>query len=255
MEENNQQRRNRKVMFSIIGIAVLVVGLVGVTLAFFNYTKTGSNNTVSTGRIFFEASQGNTITLNNLFPITVATGSTVTSSTPGVGSISIHITGDTNYQSGIEYLVTAVDVTSVSSGSALPISIEISYENNGTGTSIGSEDSSGYFTNRGSTTSLYKVLSTNTISEGQDIVVGYIAPGNTGIDGNIVIMAYLDASNIAITDTYNGTSTATDPMGTESTWVDGRTVFTTDEWNALATNGVSFKVKVEAHEGTWVTSS
>ncbi len=249
--QQNQQKNNQHVMLSFLGIAFLVIGLVGVSFAFYNYTKKGSTNLVSTGRIYFDASQGDTITLNNLFPITVATGSTITSNDPGVGSIAIHVTGDTNYESGLEYLVTAVDVTSVTSGSALPISIVISYENNGTGTTIGEEDNS-YFTNRGGNTSLYKVLSTDTISEGQNIVVGYIAPGNTGIDGNIVIMAYLDAANIAITETYNGTTTPTDAMGTESSWVNNRVVFTPTEWHALSSNGVSFKIKVEAHEGTWV---
>ena len=253
--EENSQRNNRRVLLSIVGIAILVVAVVGVTFAFFNYTRTGGANQVSTGRIYFDASQGSTITLNNLFPITVEEGASVTTSTPGVGSISIHVTGGTNYSQGLEYLVTAVNVTSTSGSNALPISIGISYENNGAGTTIGTEDSTGYFTNRGGSSSLYKVLSTNTISEGQDIVVGYIAPGSTGIDGNIVIMAYLDASNIAITETYNEGGSPTDNLGTESTWVDGRTVFTPAEWNALSSNGVSFQIKVEAHQGTWVPSA
>ena len=34
---------------------------------------------------------------------------------------------------------------------------------------------------------------------------------------------------------------------------EGKTVFTTTEWNSLQTNGVSFQVKVEANEGIWVT--
>lgn len=254
-EQNNQQKRNRQLMFSIIGIAILVVGVVGVTFAFFNYTKTGAANQVSTGVINFSAEQGDTITLNNLFPITVPAGETVSPTDPGVGSISIHVTGNTNYSQGVEYLVKAVNVTSTGGGTALPVSINISYEaSTGNGKTIGTADSN-YFTNRGGSTSLYKVLSTNTISEGQDIVVGYIAPGATGIDGNIVISAYLDAENIAITDTYNGTQTATDDMGTLYTWVDGRAVFTTTQWNALASNGVSFQIKVEAHQGTWVTGS
>ena len=41
-------------------------------------------------------------------------------------------------------------------------------------------------------------------------------------------------------------------MGTTNEWVDGRTVFTTTEWNSLQQNGVSFQVKVEANEGIWV---
>ena len=40
--------------------------------------------------------------------------------------------------------------------------------------------------------------------------------------------------------------------GTTSEWVNGREVFTTDEWNSLATNGLSFKVRAESNEGLWL---
>ena len=54
----------------------------------------------------------------------------------------------------------------------------------------------------------------------------------------------------AITDTYNGpSSTPSDQNGTTSTWVDGRTVLTTAQWNDLSTNPISFKIRVEANEG------
>lgn len=200
-QQNEKQRRNKQVMFSIIGIAILVIGLVGVTFAFFNYTRTGTANTIKTGRIYFDAEQSGVVTLSDLFPITIGQNETVTPQTPGVGSLSIHVTGDTTYTEGIEYLVKAVNVTGTSNAN-LPISISIGYEAaEGQDKTIGESDEN-YFANRGGNTSRYKVLSTSTISEGEDLVVGYIAPGATGIDGNIVIMAYLDARNIAISDTY-----------------------------------------------------
>ena len=40
--------------------------------------------------------------------------------------------------------------------------------------------------------------------------------------------------------------------GTPSSFGEGRVVLTTDEWNSLQTNGVSFQIKVESQEGTWV---
>jgi len=244
---------NKKYIYFSVIVALLVVGVaIGVTYAFFNYTKTGSANTVSTGRLSFNAEQGDEVTLSDLFPIS-ATGA-ITPETPGVGSVTVHVTGDTNYGEGIEYLVTAVNVTG-SNGTSLPISINISYDANGQGKTIGEEDND-YFDHRGGNESLYKVLTTDTISEGQELVVGYIAPGSTGIDGNIVVMAYLDASNIAITDTYPEEVTDTNNDGyidgTDSDWVDSRTVFTTEQWNALSSSGVSFQIKVEAQEGLWV---
>ena len=307
--EENQKKKQKQVMFGIIGIAILLIGIVGVTYAFFNYTRTGQANTIRTGRIYFNADQGNsTVTLDNLFPIS-QTG-TITASTPGVGSVKLHITGDTTYTQGVEYLIEAADVTG-NGQTALPISIAISYAPTAAAAeqpanSIGTADDS-YFTNRGGTTALYKLLSTGSISEGEDILVGYIAP-NTAIDGELTILAYLDASNIAITDTYPektvytvktagysadtcetalgeyadkaevcesaetlqtainaGSLTAqitalenaglvteyTD--GTTSDWVHGRTVFTTEQWNALQASGVSFKIRATANEGTWVS--
>lgn len=40
--------------------------------------------------------------------------------------------------------------------------------------------------------------------------------------------------------------------GTTNEWVNGRTVFTTSEWSSLNSNGISFKIRVEANEGIWV---
>ena len=242
--------KSKKQMFVVIGVFTLICLLGTVSYAFFNYTKTGGANLFSTGNLSFNAEQGDVVTLSDLFPIT--TDGNVTSSTPGVGSLSVHVTGSTEYEKGIEYLVKAVNVTD-SNGINLPISISISYEANGAGKTIGTEDAD-YFDNRGGSTSLYKVLSSDTIENNGDLVVGYIAPGSTGIDGNIVIMAYLDADNIAITDTVEDGAIVVPGLenGTTSTWIDGRTVFTTEEWNALQSNGISFQIKVEAQDGVWV---
>ena len=309
--------KTKKQMFIVIGAFVLVMLLGTVTYAFFNYTRTGTANVIKTGQINFNSEQGTAINLTNVFPIDVTNG--IPSNNANVGSVTINITGDTDHEDGIEYLVKAVNVTG-SNQTSLPISISIDYQASDTqGATIGTADDS-YFTNRGGNSSLYKVLSSSAIEEGQDLVVGYIAPGATGIDGNIVIMAYLDARNIAITDTYPegvvfglndnmtqeeaaacasniatgyvsgetaadfcaGTGTRNGKTfqehldeelfsagelttlanagvilelytnGTTTEWVHGRTVLTTEEWNSLQSSGVSFQVRVEANEGTWV---
>ncbi len=50
MENNN----SKKVLFSIIGVAILIVAVVGVSFAFFTYSRTGStNNVITTGKITF----------------------------------------------------------------------------------------------------------------------------------------------------------------------------------------------------------
>ncbi len=250
--------KSKKQMYLVIGAFALVLMLGTVTYAFFNYTRTGSANTIRTGRIAFNSEQGTAINLANVFPIDVTNG--IPNNNANVGSVTINVTGDTTYTDGIEYLVSAVNVqNAVGSGAnakTLPISIDVSVSNN-TGndpaTTLGSADSS-YFTNRGpsASTSIYKVLAKETISNNDELLVGYIKSGSTGIDGNIVIKAYIDASKVAISDTYNEITPETDQYGTTSNWVGDRVVFTTSEWNSLQANGISFQVKVESNEGTWV---
>ncbi len=43
---------------AIIGVIILIVGLVGITYAFFNYTRTGAINNLGTGKISFNSTQG-----------------------------------------------------------------------------------------------------------------------------------------------------------------------------------------------------
>ena len=66
MNENS----SKQVLLSVIGIAVLVVAVVGVSFAFFTYSKGGTkNNTLTTGSIFFDFTDGNAINLTNQFPM------------------------------------------------------------------------------------------------------------------------------------------------------------------------------------------
>ena len=247
--------KSKKQMFIVIGAFLLVLMLSTVTYAFFNYTRTGSSNIIKVGRISFNTTQGNSINLTNVFPIDVTNG--IPDDNTKVGSVTINASGDTTYAEGIEYLVSAVNVQNSLGNKNLPISIEVSYTNS-ENEIIGTLDNN-YFTNRGGNSSIYKVLANDTITENGRLVVGYIASGATGIDGNIVIKAYLDNSKIAITDTNPEEMTDTNNdgyhNGTTDTWVNGRTVFTSEEWNSLQENGVFFKVKVEANEGIWVSDN
>ena len=248
---NEQEGKNKKLLLSIVGVAIVMVALVGVTYAFFNYTRTGGSNIVRTGQINFSSTQ-QTINLTNAFPIRINPQEGVPSNNANVGVATINITGDTTYSEGVEYLVSAVDVSNTVGAKTLPISIDVSVTgntSNSPSTTLGSADEN-YFTHHGSSanTSIYKVLAGETISNNDQLLVGYIKRGETGVDGNVVIKAYIDASRVAISDTYNETTPETDQYGTTTNWVDNRTVFTTSEWNSLQSNGVSFKIKVESNE-------
>ena len=248
-----EQSNNKKTILTIIGIAILVIGLVGVTYAFFNYTRTGTRNIIKTGRIYFNSEQDTSINLTNMFPIDVSNG--IPNDNTKVGEITINVVGDTTYDEGIEYLVSAVNVSNSVGNKSVPISIDVSVTNNSTNdpaTTLGTSDND-YYTNRGGNSSIYKVLAKDTISNNDQLLVGYITKGATGIDGNIVIKAYLDKAKIAITDTYDGNET--DNMGTTNNWVNDRVTFTTQEWNSLQQDGVSFQIKIEANEGIWVRES
>ena len=244
----SDKKSSRNILLSVIGIAVLVIVFVGVTFAFFNYTRTGSSNVIKVGRISFISKNEQTINLSNLFPIDPEETGIMNDSTK-VGTYTIEIKGDTDNTDGIEYLISAVDANITSNGKTLPISLDI------TVTTLGTESSS-YWTARNSkNATIYKKLVGETLEGNGMLLVGYIKPNTTsgtaeGVDGSITIKAYLDKNKIAISDTYNGEET--DNMGTTTNWVNGRVVLTTNEWNALQSTGVSFKVKVEANEGIWV---
>ena len=69
----------------IIGVIIILIAL-GTTIAFFNYTRTGSLNNLGTGRIYFNSTQNGTLNMTNIFPMTSVkeNGSTLDSVTVGI---------------------------------------------------------------------------------------------------------------------------------------------------------------------------
>ena len=67
MEERNN---SKQVLLSVIGIAVLVIAVIGVSFAFFSYVRTGSsNNLITTGQIYMNFEEENAINITNQFPM------------------------------------------------------------------------------------------------------------------------------------------------------------------------------------------
>ena len=231
----NQSNQSKQVLLSVIGVAILVVAVVGVSFAFFNYTRTGSANTVKTGHIEFNSS--NTLmNLQNAFPIAKTAVSTDTTNT---ATATVTITGQTNYVNGIDYVVTAEEVSSNigTTTGKLPISVVVTTSGlPGTPTVTSYEDGS-------------------VITSGSPLVRGNIPGNNTAVNGTITVKAYIDSAGVAITDTLEGGNIAVDGYTNGTTqsgtgnWVNGRTVMTTAQWNALATTPATFKIKVVANEG------
>ncbi len=241
MKDNHN---NKKVILTVMFVAILTIVVIGTSFAFFNYTRTGSANTLKVGRISFNHTQDGNITLTNIFPM--SSEEFENSTQDPSNNVTINIEGDTTYPNGVEYLVTAEDVNIEVNNKRIPLTLKVTST-----TDLGNNDED-YFTNRGGSTNIHKVLSGGVVVDGQYLVVGYIAPGQTGVEGSLNISAYINSDNIVISDTYDGTES--NNMGTTNEWVGNKTVFTTSEWNSLSgsSNSLSFKIRVEANEGIWV---
>ncbi len=229
-----QENSKKRLFVSILGIIAIVACVGGLTYAFFNYVRTGSVNTIKVGKIVFNSSETDSIHLTNFIPISSEEALT---DNVNAGTASVRISGDTDYNGGIEYLVKTVDVNNIVNNKTIPISVMVSFSES-TGKTIGTADNS-YFANRGGDSSIYKLLSNGKVIGDDNILVGYIAKGQTGIDGVLSIRAYVDENDIIVSDTYS------EPTN--------KVVLTTSEWSSLkGNNALSFKIKVEANEGTWV---
>ena len=71
---------NKKtLLFSILGVILLLVVVIGVSYAMYTFSANGTKqNVISTGTISITYSESSTIKLNNAYPSTDATGSAVT---------------------------------------------------------------------------------------------------------------------------------------------------------------------------------
>ncbi len=273
--------KSKKQMFIVLGAFILVMLLGTVTYAFFNYTRTGAINNLGTGRIYFNSEQNGTLNMTNIFPLT-----STQAGNANLDTVTVGIVGDTTYADGEEFEITLVDVTNTINGKQIPINYIATYAAT-TGNSIGSSSDTYWESRNSKNADIYTLTTTGEVEEGKQVLVGFIKNSDTGTNGVLTIKAYIDADRIAISDTYNpnavepipngngqgegspkSTNNAkgkvkflagesnptTDEYGTKSEWVNGRTVFTTSEWNSLSTSGssLSFKIRVEANEGVWV---
>lgn len=98
MENNSKQA-----VLSIVGIAILVIAVVGVSFAFFTYSKTGTtNNVITTGSITFTYNEVNELSLTNQFPVDPTTGK-------GNATFDFSVVGNLPTTSNaVNYTVTAI---------------------------------------------------------------------------------------------------------------------------------------------------
>jgi len=209
---------SKQVLLSVIGVAILVVAVVGVSFAFFNYSRTGTEvNGLTVGTINFTGNVSG-IQLDNAFPVSATTAASTSVSTDDVAIVTVTISGNTTYANGIDFTVTAV----AEEGNDLRASLvtsQVSY----TGLDVA--------TIKDQATSLNATGSTV-------LVAGNIPANETVTDATITIKLFVDSTKVLITDTE------TDP-GTQAI-IGGREVVTTADWNAKS---YSFKINIWAVQG------
>ena len=129
MNENNNN--SKQVLLSVLGVAILVVAVVGVSFAAFSYSKTGEKvNTITTGTITMSYSEDtNGINLVNALPMSDEQGKalagennvfdfTVTATINGSGTTTINYDVTATKESDSTLVDTAVKVylTDITSG-------------------------------------------------------------------------------------------------------------------------------------------
>ena len=123
MIDENQKKRKKQLILAILMVIGLIGVTVGVTYAFFNYTRTGVANNIGTGRIYFYSEQDGSLNITNVFPQKSTEVNTNT-----LDSVTVTVEGDTTYADGEEFEITLVDVNNTYNGKTIPLKYIATYE-------------------------------------------------------------------------------------------------------------------------------
>ena len=218
---------SKQILLSVIGVAILVIAVVGVSFAFFSFVNQGTTaNTVETGTIIFKAS-ATKVELTNAFP-TTADGAEVLA--------TVAIEGSTTYKEGIEFEVIAKNVRS-SNNDIIPTIVVETETVNGVSYTDTFDAATETFGNN--TVSVKGEIAGSTEETTVNI------PQNTKV---LTVKAYYDRAKYHITDqTYAQIAPIRPDYVTEDT-----TLVSQSDWNAMNAdeNGAySFTIDIYAVEG------
>ena len=126
--ENNQSN-SKQVLLSVLGVAILIVAVIGVSFAAFSYSKTGEKvNTITTGTITMSYSEAtNGINLMNALPMSDEQGKalagennvfefTVGATITGTTTINYAVTATKESGSSLDDTAVKVYLTDITSG-------------------------------------------------------------------------------------------------------------------------------------------
>jgi len=213
----NNNNSSKQILLSVIGVAILVIAVVGVSFAFFSFVYNGETaNEVQTGTIVFTASDS-TISLENQFPQDAYNADKAT----------VSISGSTTYEDGIDFQVRVTDVSNA--GTVVP-RVKVTAKTVEGVTINVTED---------------EYTKTNALANGI-IASGTIAAG-TGVTSETVILeiqAYYAKEDYHISDNSLAELSAAGLLSADY----AGEIIGTDTWNALSTgaNAYSFKIQVLA---------
>lgn len=224
---------SKQVLLSVIGVAILVVAVVGVSFAFFSYSVTGEEaNTVQTGTIVFTGSSTR-MNVTNAFPVAAATADVVEDDTnPNVGYATVSVKGNTTYDSGIDFNVRATNISAGGTydGKAIKPTVTVDVSTSlPEGVTVTSDHTDGALSGTA------EVLAAGKISKNAAEMTTEVPV--------LTIRAFYDITKYHISDTPE-TITNMLPAGWDAT---NGVIVPTDTWNTLS--AYSFKIEINAVEG------
>lgn len=226
---------SKQVLLSVLGIAILVVAVVGVSFAFFSYTKTGTTiNTITTGEIYTYMNTGDTMMLTDAMPVETDPTSIVDTTTNDVGALSFTITGKNQSDSDITYKVYLVPGLAAN----IPVGKTELLNDSDIGVLMKSTSTGGTpMTNISSATTVGALITANggtTLSDGALLGTGIIPKHtNNDITHSYTINMWVRGETVKISDTdakVNGVATkyCAHAGNTNKTVIDGTSGNTTD---------------------------
>lgn len=265
MENKNdifENKLNKKVVMGISVIAIVLISLIAFSAyAFFNYTRTGSSNTLTTSAIIFNFTDGSALTINNQFPIS-------TSDSSNYNNISFSITSHNTLSNGIRFNIYAVYGDDLSGSLRMDDSVVkllFTPPSNGDGFSITSNN--------------YATASTPVFSNGKCLIAnGLVKNTSVSTTKNYNLALWIDDSKIfvssttkrlvlaegnpSLADTTSGTATADRYIKNDNTLVSttlypasndqsGKIVYTTNEFK---NSFYSLKIAIEAVDAVGLSS-
>ena len=111
MYEEEKKDNSKKVLFTVLAVAILIILVVGISFAIFTYTREGEReNVITTGTLQMDYAEGtNGINITDAFPMTEANAlATYTGGTGAVGTIS---SGSTSVSDNVFDFTVSADVS------------------------------------------------------------------------------------------------------------------------------------------------